>query len=170
MSCLCDRFDPLVLRRVDVEARVAATPAIRATFVVTAESRNGDARLYRCATCDQLWQSGRHASVGRREYVFQVPEIAREAWLSEPYCDPVELLAYSEEKRWLAQTRDLGTRPTPPSGRLFFLSPDTLVEDRARASQRGGSVGVDGASSSASPDAQHLEPLRSASATRGAHP
>ena len=168
MTCRCDLFEPLVLRRADVEARVRATPGIRASLDLVAVASDVDggtgqaARLYRCRSCRQLWQSGRHTSLGRREYVFQVPEISREAWLSERFCDPAELLAYAEAKRWISQTRQHGVHPTPPTGRLFFLSPDALVGSRAVTSPVSTCyVHVD-EGTAPRPDAQHLESVRTA--------
>jgi len=160
--CRCPEFDPLALRPEDIQARVQATAAIKATLALVAARATRDRsapRLFRCRECGQLWQSGRHAGFGSREYVYQVPEISREAWLSEPYADPAALVAFAAQKRWLAQTRQYGVKPTPPPGRLFFMTPDALDAERARRNCERASVALHEALA-ARGDAEHLESLR----------
>ncbi len=146
------------------------TPEIRATLELVAthpvgasashEGRGAThvARLYRCRDCAQLWQGGKNPCFGRDEYAFQVPEISREAWLSEPYADPGALVVFTEQKRYVAQMRQQGVRPTPPPGRLFFMSPDALEEERTRREAERVSVALHEALAPRR-DAQHLESL-----------
>jgi hypothetical protein len=115
-------YEPLALRKQDIAARLRETPVIRASLELVATRATHTARLYRCRDCTRLWQGGKHTCFGRDEYVFQVPEISREAWLSEPYADPGALVVFEEQKRWIAQMRQAGVRPTPPPGRLFYIA------------------------------------------------
>jgi hypothetical protein len=156
--CRCLAYEPLALRKQDVAARVLETPEIRATLDLVATRATHVARLYRCRDCAQLWQGGKNSCFGRDEYVFQVPEISREAWLSEPYADPGSLVVFAEQKRWLAQTRQHGIRPSPPPGRLFFMSPDALDAERTRREAERVSVALHEALAPRG-DAQHLESL-----------
>ena len=158
--CRCLHYAPLALRRQDVASRVRETPEIRATLelVATRAMRETQARLYQCRDCAQLWQGGKNACFGRDEYVFQVPEISRDAWLSEPYADPGALVVFTEQKRYIAQLRQHGVRPTPPPGRLFFMTPDALEEERARREAERVSVALHEALAPRR-DAQHLESL-----------
>jgi len=151
-------YEPLAVRKHDVAARIRETPEIRASLDLIATKASHVARLYRCRDCEQLWQGAKNACFGRDEYVFQVPEISREAWLSEPYADPGALVVFAEQKRYVAQMRQQGIRPSPPPGRLFFMSPDALEVERTRREAERVSVALHEALRPRH-DAQHLESL-----------
>lgn len=95
MKCECNKYEPLELHREAISERIKQTKTLKKQLDIIAERSDGEHRLLKCSACHQLWQSSRAWNWGNDEYLFQVPGIQVDEWLSEPYKQPDEMLIYS---------------------------------------------------------------------------
>ena len=94
MDCTCSQFSPLALDRSSINKRIKATAAILKPLTLLAESDAPKLKLLQCPHCARFWQTGWEWNLGGTEYAFQVPAIAVEAWLQEPYLQPAAWMIY----------------------------------------------------------------------------
>lgn len=94
-NCDCPRFEPLALTRDAVNQRARETKSLKSRLEQIAEHPEGEHRLLRCPLCGQLWQRSLAWNWGNKEYLFCVPEIEYESWISEPFVQPDELLIFA---------------------------------------------------------------------------
>jgi hypothetical protein len=95
MNCECSQYEHLELYRKAVSKRIKQTKTLKKQLEIIAEHSNGEYKLLKCPACGQLWQSSRAWNWGNDEYLFKVPNIQIDEWLSEPYIPPDEMLIYS---------------------------------------------------------------------------
>jgi len=95
MNCECHKYEHLTLDRKAVSKRIKETKNFKKLLEVVAKHNGVEHQLLKCAACGQLWQSSRAWNWGNDEYLFKVPPIEIEAWLSEPFVQPDEMLIYS---------------------------------------------------------------------------
>jgi hypothetical protein len=94
-SCSCAKYDDLELYRHNIDRRIRETRGIKKGLTLLAEHPNNIHRLFRCEVCGQSWQSTYAWNWGGKEYIYRVPAISIEDWLTEPYIRPDELLIYN---------------------------------------------------------------------------
>jgi len=95
MNCECSKYEPLELYRKAISKRIRQTKTLKRKLETIAEHGEGEHRLLKCSSCGQFWQSSHAWNWGNNEYLFQVPLIQIDEWLTEPYMQPDELLIYS---------------------------------------------------------------------------
>lgn len=95
MNCTCGEYADLKLDRADISRRSKQSKRLRGILNLVTEHREGEHKLFRCSTCEQLWQQSRAWNWGNIEYLFKVPPIAVRDWESLPYVAPDELLIYA---------------------------------------------------------------------------
>jgi hypothetical protein len=95
MNCECSKYEPLELYREAISKRIKQTKTLLKKLETIAGQGDGEHKLLKCSVCGQSWQSSRAWNWGNDEYLFQVPTIQIDEWLSEPYMQPDEMLIYS---------------------------------------------------------------------------
>lgn len=94
MTCECNKYQPIQLRRKDISDRIKISRKLKKQLTQIAK-HNDEHNLYMCKVCGQLWQGSRAWNWGNDEYLFKVPQIDIDDWIYEPYMCPDEMLIYS---------------------------------------------------------------------------
>ena len=95
MNCKCSSHPPVAFDRTSINKRIRETKKILPTLTVVAENKELCLTLLMCPRCGQFWQTGHEWHFKNSEYVFQVPEIAINDWLSEPYAQPAAMMLFT---------------------------------------------------------------------------
>jgi hypothetical protein len=93
--CSCSEYEDLEFLRKLVAKRINESRSLKKSFGLIAEHSDNEHKLYRCGTCGQLWQGSRAWNWGNGEYLFKVPPIEIDAWKSEVFVQPDELLIFT---------------------------------------------------------------------------
>ncbi len=93
--CSCAEYEDLEFLRKVISKRIRESRALRKQFELIATHNGKEHKLYRCEACGQLWQGSRAWNWGNDEYLFKVPEIEIEEWLSEVFVQPDEMLIFT---------------------------------------------------------------------------
>jgi hypothetical protein len=94
MSCSCSSFSALELSRPAITKRIKATKRLLSALEQVAENKLAGLKLLVCSQCGQYWQTGREWNFENKEYAFQVPMLAVDAWQAQPYTQPASWLIY----------------------------------------------------------------------------
>ena len=95
MSCDCQNFPPIPLDRKSISKRIKESKALKKRLQVVAEDKQLAIALFRCPTCEEMWQSGREWNFANEEYLFRVPPITEEEWHREHFRQPAAMMIYS---------------------------------------------------------------------------
>jgi hypothetical protein len=95
MSCDCQNFPPISLDRKSISKRIKESKALKKRMQVIEHDEQLAISLFRCATCGEMWQSGREWNFANEEYLFRVPPISEEEWRQEHYRQPAAMMIYS---------------------------------------------------------------------------
>lgn len=139
--CSCSEFEDLEFLRMVITKRIKESRALKKAFELLAKHPDKEHKLYRCKACGQLWQGSRAWNWGNDEYLFKVPPIETNEWLSEVFVQPDELLIFT------ATTSD-------------FLKPNSFPEKDSLCSVSG--CGKKAVSGSVNCLRHHLESLQRA--------
>lgn len=92
--CECSKFEPIELCRESIDKRIKKSKRLKESLVSIVGYREAYriAELLRCPVCSQLWQKSSAWNFGAKEYLFKVPEISIEDWISDPYMQPDEMM------------------------------------------------------------------------------
>ena len=93
--CDCAKYEDLEFFRTAISSRIKDSIALRKNLALLASHPDKEHRLYRCDACGQLWQGSRAWNWGNDEYLFRVPTVAKENWVSEVFVQPDELLIFT---------------------------------------------------------------------------
>ena len=93
--CSCSEFEDLEFLRNVIAKRIKETRALKKTLELLATHPGKEHKLYRCKVCGQLWQGSHAWNWGNDEYLFKVPPIDTNEWLSEVFVQPDELLIFT---------------------------------------------------------------------------
>lgn len=93
--CSCSDYEDLEFLRKVISKRIKETRSLKKFLVLVAEHPDKEHKLYRCNECGQLWQSSRAWNWGNDEYLFKVPQTETDAWKSEVFVQPDELLIFT---------------------------------------------------------------------------
>ena len=111
MSCGCAKYGSIELFREKISERIGQTRTLRRTLEIISEHPVEKHKLLKCFVCDQYWQLSYAWNWGDRAYLFKVPEIEPEEWLTEPYVQPAELLIHSAAmENYMSRNRFVETR------------------------------------------------------------
>jgi hypothetical protein len=94
-SCKCDGFGHLELCRDKITRRIKESKKLKKALSMLTRHKDGEHQLLKCPLCGQLWQFSRAWNWDNYEYLFKVPQIEIDDWLTEPYMQPDSLLIYS---------------------------------------------------------------------------
>jgi hypothetical protein len=94
MSCSCSSFSALELSRLAITKRIKTTKRLLSALEQVAENKLAGMKLLVCSQCGQYWQTGREWNFENKEYAFQVPTLAVDAWQAQPYTQPASWLIY----------------------------------------------------------------------------
>lgn len=95
MDCNCAKYSPITLDRTAIKRQIKDSPGILKSLTPTAHHPELEVTLFACPTCGQSWQDGFEWNFGNARYVFQVPEIETQEWLTTPYAQPAAMMIYS---------------------------------------------------------------------------
>jgi hypothetical protein len=93
--CSCSRYEDLEFLREAIAKRIRESGPLKKVLVLVADHPTKEHKLYRCSSCGQLWQGSRAWNWGNDEYLFKVPPIEPDAWNSEVFVRPDELLIFT---------------------------------------------------------------------------
>lgn len=94
MTCICENYKVLELQRNDISKRIKESKLLKKQLTTISKHNNGEARLYKCDVCNQIWQGNYAWNFGNGEYLFRVPFTEIVEWESNPYVAPDEILIY----------------------------------------------------------------------------
>ena len=92
--CNCEHYPAPALSRREITRRIRQTRTIRPTLAVRRKQANGILTLLQCPSCASFWHESLAWNWGGKQYLYRVPPISEEEWLTEPYVQPHELLVY----------------------------------------------------------------------------
>ena len=95
MNCNCGQYDAIELFREKVSERIRHTRTLKKRLETIAEHSLGEHKLLKCPLCGQYWQISCAWNWSNGKYLFKVPDIKINEWLSKPYVQPDELLIYT---------------------------------------------------------------------------
>ena len=113
MACTCDDYAPVALSNDAMARRIRESKQIGRGLEEVAQHPNGVDALYRCASCGRLWQRSLAWSFGNKPYFFQVPDIAMDAWMEEPYVRPDLMNGYAGAINLFMSSLDLTVSGVP---------------------------------------------------------
>ena len=93
--CSCSEYQDLEFLREVITERIKKSRPLKKALVLIAEHPDNEHKLYRCGECGQLWQGSRAWNWGNDEYLFKVPPIETDAWKSDVFVQPDELLIFT---------------------------------------------------------------------------
>ena len=95
-QCNCKDYPDLEFKRSDISKRIKVTPTLKKSLSLVAKlPDNTDLhKLYICESCGQQWQLSRAWNWVNEPYLFRVPSVSAEEWLTLPYVQPDEMLIF----------------------------------------------------------------------------
>ncbi len=92
--CSCSEFEDLEFLRKLISERIKQSRSLKESLELVIDNPDGEHKLYRCQVCHQFWQGSRAWNWGNDEYLFCVPGIFADEWLSNVYVQPDVLLIF----------------------------------------------------------------------------